>query len=97
MQPNQLPWGRLAGKAGWRSPKQVPHPRRFYLPLGWDAYCVCVCGGANLQQHMEVPRLGAESELCCQPMTQPQPCQILNPPSQTRDRTHIFMDTSWVL
>ena len=24
-----------------------------------------------------------------------QRCQILNPPSEARDRTHIFMDTSW--
>ena len=27
-------------------------------------------------QHMEVPRLGVESELCCQPAPQPQPCRI---------------------
>ena len=41
-------------------------------------------------QHMEVPRLGVESKL------QPQQCQILNPLSEARDRTCIFMNSSWV-
>ena len=61
---------------------------------------------------MEVPRLGVESELQLQAYTTatatPDPShvcdlhrssqqrQILNPRSEARDGTHIFMDTSWV-
>ena len=62
--------------------------------------------------HMEVPRLGVESELLLLPAdttamldqslicdlhhSLPQ-CQILNPLSKARERTHILMDTSRVL
>ena len=62
--------------------------------------------------HMEVPRLGAESNYSCRPAPKPQPRQIratsatyttahgnagsLNPLSKARDRTRIFMDTSQV-
>ena len=61
-------------------------------------------------QHMEVPRLGVESELqlLAYPTAMaksdlsrvhdlhhsPQQCCILNPPSEARDPTHILMDTS---
>ena len=64
-------------------------------------------------QHMEVPRLGGESELqlpayttstamsnlnhICVPHHSLQQWQILNPLSKARDRTHILMNTSPVL
>ena len=44
--------------------------------------------------HLEVPRLGVESEL--QPMPQPQQHGILNPLSKAMDQTHILMGTSQV-
>ena len=61
--------------------------------------------------HMEDPRLGAELELQLLTYTTATPdlshicnlhqslwqCQILNPLSKARDRTHILMGTSWVL
>ena len=46
--------------------------------------------------HMEVPRLGVELDLSCRPMPEPQQCQILNPLSEARDRTHVLTDTSGV-
>ena len=62
-------------------------------------------------QHMEVPRLGAKSELALQGYTtatlnssricdlyhSSREHQILNPLSQARDRTHVLMDTSCTL
>ena len=63
-------------------------------------------------QHMEVPRLGAESELqllaytsatatqdlshICDLHCSSWQCWVLNPLSGARDRIHILMDTSWV-
>ena len=46
---------------------------------------------------MEVPRLGAESELQLPAYTTAiaTPGQILNPLSEARDPTCILMDTSW--
>ena len=63
-----------------------------------------------LPQHMEVPRLGSNQSCSCQPMPQLQQRQIpgasatyslwqrqiLNPLSEARGKTCIFMDTSWV-
>jgi len=62
--------------------------------------------------HMEVPRLGGEWELelpayttatatpdpsqVCDPHHSSRQCRILNPLSETRDWTHILMDTSRV-
>ena len=62
--------------------------------------------------HMEVPRLGGESELgaaslhhshstsgiraTCNLHCSSGQCWILNPPSKARDRTHILLDTSQV-
>ena len=64
------------------------------------------------QQHMEVPRLGVESELQLQAYTTATETQDLSPSatyttahsnarsltslSKARDQTHILMDTSWV-
>ena len=63
-------------------------------------------------RHMEVPRLGVESELqlpayatatatsdpiwVCDLHLSSQQCWILNPLSEIRDRTHTFMDTTQV-
>ena len=63
-------------------------------------------------RHMEVPKLGVESELqllayttatatpdpslVCNLHPSSRQCQILNPLSQARDRIHILMDLSWV-
>ena len=63
-------------------------------------------------QHMEVPRLGVQSELqllaCATATARSDPsyvwdlhprsrqCQILNPLSKAKDLTHILMDTSWI-
>ena len=63
-------------------------------------------------RHMEVPRLGVESELqlpayatatatqdlshLCDRHRSSRPCWILNPLSEARDRTHILVDTSRV-
>ena len=62
--------------------------------------------------HMEVPRLGVQSELqllaytiatatqdqscICDLHHSSQQCQILNPLSRTRDQTHVLVGTSWV-
>ena len=62
--------------------------------------------------HMEVPRLGVESELqlaayttatatlglshICNLHQSPWQCQILNPLSDIRDRTHVLMDASQI-
>ena len=43
--------------------------------------------------HIEVPRLGSNWSYR-RPASQPQQCQILNPLSEARDRTHIFMAAS---
>jgi len=64
-------------------------------------------------QHMEVPRLGVKSELQLLPYTMATTtwdlshicsrhhcswqCQILNPLSKAKDRTHILMDPSQVV
>ena len=64
------------------------------------------------QQHMEVPRLGVQLELqlpdyalatatpdlscVCDLHPSSWQCRILNPLSEARDQTHLFMDTSWV-
>ena len=61
---------------------------------------------------MEVPRLGVEWELqlpacttatatldpncICDLYHSSRPCQILNPLRESRDRTRILMDTSWI-
>ena len=65
--------------------------------LGWVCRLIYlfVCLGPHLW-HMEVPRVGVESELHLRPTPQPQQCQILNPLSEARNRTRILMDTSWV-
>ena len=62
--------------------------------------------------HREVPRLGVKSELqppayttatatpdpsrSCDPYHSSRQCRILNPQSETRDRTCVFMDTSQI-
>ena len=75
-------------------------PTVFFFFLGWHPW------------HMEVPRLGVESELqllayitvtatrdpghVCDLHQSSRQCWILNPLSRTRDWNHILMDTSQV-
>ena len=49
-------------------------------------------------QHMEVPRLGVESEvqLLAYTTSPKNQCQILNPPSKARDQTCILMDAGQI-
>ena len=63
-------------------------------------------------QHMKVPKLGVESELQLQACTiatalrdqshicdlhhTSQQCWIINPLSEARDQTPVFMDTNWI-
>ena len=77
------------------------------LPLSLSLFFL----GLHLQ-HMEVPRLGAESELqllayttatvmqnpswICDLHHSSWQCWILNPLSEARDRSHILMDISWI-
>ena len=72
----------------------------------------CCCFLRPHLQHMEVPRLGVELELQlptyatttamwdpshdCNLHHSSWQCQIPNPLSKARDRTHILMDTSWI-
>ena len=46
--------------------------------------------------HMEVPRLGIKSELCCRFTPQPQQHQILHPLSEVKNRTRILTDIGQV-
>ena len=86
------------------------------LWLGFDPwpgnFFFCGEGGALLQ-HMEVPRLGVESELqlpayttatatpdpshLCNLRHNSRPCRILNPQREASDGTHLLMDTSHIL
>ena len=79
----------------------------FFINYGFFFFFFLVFLGLYLQ-HMDVPRLGVESELplpayttatampdlscSCQPPPQPQPRRILSPPSKARDQT-----ASWIL
>ena len=77
----------------------------LYLLKGF--YCVLILG-LHLW-HMDVPRLGVESELhllayshssagteqCLHLHPSSGQRRILNPLSEARDLTHILMDTSW--
>ena len=75
----------------------------------WYSFFVCFLG--PYLWHMEVPRLGVILELHCLPTPQLQQCGIQavynlhhsswhcwipDPPSEARDWTHIFMDTSQI-
>ena len=80
--------------------------------LGFDLFFSFFFCLFRIAQHMEVPRLGTESELqlpiyTTATATQDPSCvcdlhccseqhRILNSLSKARDRTHILMDTSWV-
>ena len=83
----------------------------IFLGFGWLFVCFCFLG-PHLR-HMEVPRLGVKSELqllaytiatatedpshICNLHHSSWQCQILNPVSEARDRTHNLMDTSRIL
>ena len=82
---------------------QIPYYLKFVV-------VVAAFSGPHLQ-HMEVPMLGAESELqllaytiatampnpshVCDLHHSPQQWQKLNLLNKARDQTHIFMDTNW--
>ena len=90
-------------------------PCNLCMSLVWpkkNFFFMFVCFGGPHLRHMEVPRLGVESEL--QPLAyttakatwdpscifalhySSQRCWILNPLSKAKDQTCIFMDTSQV-
>ena len=82
-----------------------------WLDARWLLVCL-LCFWEPCPQHMEIPRLGVESELqplaCTTATATPDPsricdlhhsswqCWILTPLSEVRDRTHILMDPGWV-
>ena len=89
-------------------------PHGYTMDTGCMVFCLCFCFcflGLHLQ-HMEVPKLGVQSELqllayttATETWDPSQVCnlhhssrqrQILNPLSEVRDGTHILMDSSWV-
>ena len=76
-------------------------------------FCLFVCFFLELHLwHMEVPRLGIESELqlpayatgiamrglghICDLHCSSRQCWIINPLSKARDQTRVLMDTSWI-
>ena len=90
-----------------RKSKQVAHPNKpFFFFLSFFVFL-----GPH-PQHMEVPRLGVESELqllayatatatpdqshVCDLHHNSWQCWIFNPLSETRDQTYILMDTSQI-
>ena len=80
-------------------------------PQGYLLFFFSFFLGPHLQ-HMEIPRLGVESELqlpayttatatpdpshVCDLHPNSQQCRILNPLSKARNRTHNLMVSSWV-
>ena len=100
-------WRRLAGAAPiqplhWEIPKKKPKKKK----KSWRKanFFFFFFSGLHLR-HMEIPKLGLNWNYSCQPMPQPQQLGIqaahdswqrwiLNPLSEARDRTCIFMDTS---
>ena len=92
---------------------EVPHPSFIprFIPYFYFLFFILLFEGPYLQ-HMEVPKLGVESELylpayaaatatrdpsrVCDLHDSSRQCQMLNPLSETGDRTHILMDTSRV-
>ena len=85
----------------------------IWVPFSFLCLPVCLfCLLWPHLQHMEVPRLGVESELLlpvyieatakldlrqiCDLHCSSQQLRILNPLSRSRDRTHILMDTSQI-
>ena len=108
MDSRPFPWrfsslGKFGKTRHYLSLAMLQAENRFYL-----FFCFL---GSHLQ-HMEVPRLGVESELqllvYSTATVMPDPRQvcdlhhssqqhwILNPLNETRDRAHILMDTSWI-
>ena len=73
-------------------PAQVPQSSNFFFPVFLGPH----------QWHMEVPRLGVESELqlpvtaIATYTTTHGNARSLIPLSEVRDQTHVLMDTSWV-
>ena len=86
-------------------------PRENSQKLHFFLFCFFCFLGLH-PWHMKVPRLGMESELqllayttatatpnlshICELYHSSRQCQILNPVSEVRDRTHILVDTSQV-
>ena len=82
----------------------------YFIFLNFILFIFCLLG--MNPRHVEVPRLGTESELqllakatatampypsrVCRLHHSSQQSQILNPLDEARDPTHILMDLSWV-
>ena len=67
---------------------KVSHLRIFNHASGrTNCFCFCFCFLRPHPRHMDVPRLGTESELQLSAPPEPQQCRILNPLNEARDRT----------
>ena len=66
------------------------HPAWFFL---FCSVLFCFSFYGHTCGIWKFPGQAVELELSCWPTLHPQQCQILNPPREARDRTHILMDT----
>ena len=64
----------------------------LFIKVFWGGWFVCFCFLGPHVWHMEVPRLGVESELLLPAYTTATAMWILNPLSKVRDQTRVLTD-----